>query len=116
MSTTMIDRPKCEHGWRCRCSEIEIPTHCPLCHKFLGTDVCHAIMDDGSVVCIHCMRLEQLNTIEMQVIEMPIWLVRLRDARDTVKDFVRCWRPSYRRARRKMFAILGEMQADALLA
>lgn len=115
MSATMIDRPKCERRG-CRCHEIEIPSHCPLCHKFLGKDVCHVVMDDGSVVCVHCYRLEQLDTIEMQVIEMPTWLVRLRDAKDAAKDLIRCWRPSYRRDRRKMFALLGEVMADDALA
>jgi hypothetical protein len=115
MSTTVIERVKC--GQRgCRCHEIEFPTHCPLCHKFMGKDVCHAVMPNATVVCVHCYRLEQIETLEMQVIEMPEWLVRLRDLRESARDLIRCWRPSYRRARRKMFAILGEMQADALLA
>ena len=99
---------------RCRCHEIEIPQHCPLCHKFMGHNVFNAIMDDGSVVCVHCYRLEQIADIDRRVIEMPDWLKTLRDGWRSAKDLARCWRPSYRRSRRRMFVLLGESMADSV--
>lgn len=112
MTATLTESSTCELK-RCRCNEIEFSSHCPLCHKFMGHDVFHAVMDDGSVVCVHCYRLEQIAGIDRRVVELSPWMRTLRDGWAEAKSLLRCWRPSYRRARRRMFIMLGELMAES---
>lgn len=112
MSTTLTQPRTCELK-HCRCNEIEFSSHCPLCHKFMGNDVFHSVLNSGDVVCVHCYRLEQLANIESLLDEMPVWMQKIRDGWAEAKSLMRCWRPSYRRARRRMFIMLGELMAES---
>lgn len=53
---------------------IEIPSHCPLCHKAMGDAVHHVVLRNATVLCVQCWHLAQEMTIK-GFNELPEWLV-----------------------------------------
>lgn len=90
-------------------TEIDIPRHCPLCHKFVGNDVYHVVLSNSSVACIHCWHLVQLETIQA-LYELADWMVNLNNAWKWIKT--RC-RPSYWLEDRRRWRRVAERHHEA---
>lgn len=64
---------------------VEIPTHCPLCHKSLGTEdgeegndiIRYIVLPNATTACIQCWNLTQ-EMIIRGMPELPDFVVRLR--------------------------------------
>lgn len=73
---------------------IDIPSHCPLCHKAMGDAVHHVVLRNATVVCVRCWHLTQEMIIK-GFNELPDSLVR----------FLGRWREFRRRASFKYWFI-----------
>jgi len=65
---------------------IDIPTHCPLCHKEMGDAVHHVVLPNATTVCVKCWHFTQEMTIK-GFNELP----------DSFVGFLRGWRAVRRR-------------------
>jgi hypothetical protein len=90
--------------------EIEVPSHCPLCHKPIEEKLGYVAMDTDSVTCLHCWHLDQ-ELVLRSMPERPNWWIALR------RQVVQAWnwrhhiRASARQERRKLAETIEEIHS-----
>lgn len=92
-------------------TDIELPTHCPICHKPIQEKLEFVAMDgEGSVSCLHCWHLDQELSLQTMRV-LPDWLCSLRRGINWVMGWRDNMKPSVREQRRRLQETIEEIHS-----